>query len=128
MNAKTLAAALALSVMSFGAANAAIVAGSDTCGELPNARWSWSISTSTVTTGGEVSSEYEEFIRQSGPNAFLVTITTTTTEPTFEATNTSCTALNPAGKVVLDFSFTIEGEPVETIPGSVDVERTNTKL
>lgn len=128
MKTKTFAAALGLSIMSFGAANAAIVAGSDLCGELPNTRWSWSIDTSTVTTGGEVSTSYEEFVRDAGPNSFLVTITTTTTEPTFEATNTSCTALNPAGKVVLDFSFTIEGEPVETIPGSVDVERTNTKL
>ncbi|MCG5479579.1 hypothetical protein [Sinorhizobium alkalisoli] len=103
---------------------AAVVSGSDVCGELPNGKWSWQITTEMVTTGGETnvssatSTSYSGNPDKNGYNGFETTTTTTTVAPTYQQVNTICTAINPAGKVNSDHSTAVPGELVMTDPGS----------
>ncbi|MBM3606250.1 MAG: hypothetical protein FJX25_16450 [Alphaproteobacteria bacterium] len=128
MKLRPIALTLALSMMSVTGAQAAVVAGSDVCGELPNVKWSWLTEQQTVTSGGEVSSNSYDQTRVAGNNTFLDTYTTTTVAPTFTTINTICTALNPQGKVNLDHSVTIMGEPVQTDAGSSTTDKTALKV
>ncbi|OHV72730.1 hypothetical protein [Ensifer sp. LCM 4579] len=103
---------------------AAVVANSDVCGELPNGKWSWQVTTEVVRTGGETSVSsntsvnYEGNPNKNGYNGFETTTTTTTVTPTYEQTNTICVAINPAGKVNSDHSTSVAGQPVMVDPGS----------
>lgn len=115
---KYLIAASTLVALGLSGAQAAVVDGSDVCGELPNSSWSWVITTDTVTSGGEVSTDTYDALRTAGNNQFLETFEVTIVAPTYEQTTTNCTALNPAGKINLDHSTTIAGELVEVDPGS----------
>lgn len=119
---KTLILAAVAATMLSGTAFAAVVSGSDACGPLPNAKWSWAVTTETVVTGGGISTSESTDVNyvgnKNGTNGFETTTTTTTVAPTYEQKNTICTAINPAGKPVEDKTYSIAGELVETVPGS----------
>ncbi|WP_027998650.1 hypothetical protein [Sinorhizobium arboris] len=112
---RTIIAAAAVTGMTSGA-YAAVVEGSNVCGELPNAKWSWAISYGEpVISGGETSTAIGAISYQGNGNVGKAEVTTTTA-PTISTTTISCTALNPAGKVNADHSTTTT--VVETIdPG-----------
>jgi hypothetical protein len=110
-------------------AQAATVAGSETCGELPNVKWTWVITTAVVRTGGgtttatDTANTFSSAGNNGIPNnGWEVTSTTTTTAPTYDQTNSICTAVNPAGKVNLDHSTTVEGTPVLVDAGGSSTE------
>jgi len=90
------------------AASAAVVAGSDQCGELPNAKWSWSISTSDpVITGGETTTTIGD-VTYNKPGTVGSALVTTTTAPTLSTTTVSCVAMNPQGKINTEHSTSME--------------------
>ncbi|MFN7089211.1 MAG: hypothetical protein ACK4P4_01475 [Allorhizobium sp.] len=103
---KLILAAAAVTLMSGSA-----FADDSVCGSLPNSKWSWQVTTTTATIGGETSLSSADSTKVAGQNTFLVTTTTTTVAPTFEVTTTICTALNPQGKVNLDHSTSVVSEP-----------------
>ncbi|QFI69275.1 hypothetical protein [Sinorhizobium alkalisoli] len=87
---------------------AAVVDGSDICGELPNAKWSWAISYSQpVISGGEQTTTLGDVSYNSAGNVGKADVTITTA-PTISTVTVACTALNPAGKVNADHSTTVE--------------------
>lgn len=95
------------------AAHAAIVAGSDVCGELPNSKWTWSIKvTEPQVILGDVTYGSVTYNGQSG-NGSAPASQEVTTIPG----STICTAHNPAGKINADHSTTVGGgEPTtETV-------------
>ena len=106
------AAPIAMSTSAF----AAVVAGSDVCGELPNVKWTWSISSSTSTSGGDTSTSMGDVSYIGGGNVGKADVTTTTTA-VIETTTNICTAINPAGVPNADHSTTMTTE-VEIAPAS----------
>lgn len=100
-------AVLAMIGMS-SAASAAVVAGSEQCGELPNAKWSWSITASApVISGGETSNSTGD-VTYNKPGTVGSALVTTTTAPTLSTTTVSCVAMNPQGKINTDHSTSME--------------------
>lgn len=100
---KAILTAAAVMGMTSGAF-AAVVQGSDVCGELPNAKWSWSISYGEpVISGGETSTSIGNVAYQGNGNVGKADVTTITA-PTISTVTVSCTALNPAGKINADHS------------------------
>jgi hypothetical protein len=116
--------ATAVMGMTAGAFAAANVSGSDQCGPLPNAKWSWQISTETIRTGGDTHVDTSSSVNytgnpdKNGYNGFETTTTTTTIEPTYEQVNVVCTAVNPGGQVNADHSTSVAGEVKLVDPGS----------
>ncbi|GLQ55267.1 hypothetical protein [Devosia nitrariae] len=97
-------------------AYAAVVLGSDVCGELPNVKWSWIISSTTSTSGGDTSTTMGDVAYQGNGNVGKADVTTTTSA-VIETTTNVCTAINPQGKVNADHS-TVTATEVEIAPAS----------
>ncbi|WP_324765381.1 hypothetical protein SO078_27050 (plasmid) [Sinorhizobium meliloti] len=115
MHLRTIITAAAVMGMTSGA-YAAVVEGSNVCGELPNAKWSWAISYGQpVISGGETSTTIGDITYQGNGNVGKAEVTTITA-PTISTATVTCTALNPTGKINADHSTTTT--VVETIaPG-----------
>lgn len=107
---KLILAAAAATLMS-GSAFAATVAGSETCGELPNAKWSWVVTTvpASTTYGDKTYTGDIAYSGNSGNGSSAYSIEVTTT-PAY----TICEAYNPAGVLNTDKSFGSVPEPVIT--------------
>ncbi|TGQ34632.1 hypothetical protein [Mesorhizobium sp. M00.F.Ca.ET.216.01.1.1] len=87
-------------------AQAAVVEGSDVCGELPNVKWSWEISSTSVQSGGETSTTIGDVTYQGAFDQVGKADVTTTTSAIIETTTNTCTAINPAGVPNDDHSTT----------------------
>jgi len=110
MSTAALALVMPLSMGNIQPAGAAVVAGSEFCGELPNAKWSWSISYSDpVISGGETSTSTGP-VEYNKPGTVGSAIVTTTTTPTISTVTPICSAYNPQNKYNADHSGF--GEPI----------------
>jgi hypothetical protein len=106
------------------AASAAVVAGSETCGELPNAKWSWNVNVGEpVLSGGEITTSTGD-VEYNKPGTVGTVLVTTTTAPTISTSTTTCTAINPQGKINAEHSTSLVSSIVADPGGSTSSSQT----